>query len=535
MAFEVFAISAAFLFGMGVRPFGLPPLVGFLAAGFVINALGPRFGMPADTGPILEYLANIGVLMLLFTIGLKLKLKQIGEPHVVGGAMLHFGLSVAFFTPVAWLLFTDNFTVVLLVGIALAFSSTVLAAKMLETKGEMGTFHGRTAIGILIVQDIIALVVLALFSGKLPGPWALLIFATPFLRPVLFKLFDWAGHDEVLVLMGMALSLVVGGVGFELIGLKGEIGALVMGLVLSKHPRAGELSASLWSLKEVFLVGFFLSIGMSGLPDWEALWFAVVLGVLLPIKGMLFFGLLVAFRLRARTAFLASLALTPYSEFGLIVAAGIPAATPFLVPLAIAVSVSFLITAPLNRAAHPLFTRWEQRLVRYEGAKRHRDEIPKELGDANVLIFGMGRVGSAAYDAMQEGGMKPIGLDADPYKIEGHLEGGRRAIFADAEDSNFWNGIKLGQIEAAVLAMNDVEAKVIAARSLRARGFTGPIVGHALYEDYAAEITAAGADQIFLTMREAGLSLATHALEKLNDRKTAAADTTPGGRSEATG
>jgi predicted Kef-type K+ transport protein len=534
MAFEVFAISAAFLFGMGVRPLGLPPLVGFLAAGFVINALGPRFGMPADTGPILEYLANLGVLILLFTIGLKLKLKQIGELHVVGGAMLHFGLSVAFFSPVAWLLFTDNVTVALLVGIALAFSSTVLAAKMLENKGEMGTFHGRTAIGILIVQDIIALVALALFSGKLPGPWALLIFATPLLRPVLFKLFDWAGHDEVLVLMGMALSLVIGGFGFELIGLKGEIGALVMGLLLSNHPRAGELSDSLWSLKEVFLVGFFLSIGMSGLPDWEALWFAVVLGVLLPIKGMLFFGLLVAFRLRARTAFLASLALTPYSEFGLIVAAGIPAATPFLVPLAIAVSISFLITAPLNRAAHPLFARWERRLVRYEGIKRHRDEIPTELGDANVLIFGMGRVGSAAYDAMQEGGMKPIGLDADPYKIGGHIESGRRAIFADAEDSNFWNGIKLDQIKAAVLAMNDVEAKVIAARSLRARGFTGPIVGHALYEDYAAEIAAAGADQIFLTMREAGLSLATHALDKLNIRTANnATDTTPGDRSEA--
>jgi len=513
MIFEVFAISAAFVFGLAMRPLGLPPLVGFLAAGFAINALGPGFGMPDSTGPILYHLADLGVLLLLFTVGLKLKLKQIGEPHVVGATLLHFALSVAIFTPVTRLLFTADWMVALLVAIALAFSSTVLAAKMLEAKRELGVFHGRTAIGILIVQDVLALVVLAIFSGKVPGPWALLIFATPLLRPVLFKLLDLAGHDEVMVLTGMALAFVVGGVGFEVIGLKGEIGALVMGLLLSTHPRAGELSGSLWALKEVFLVGFFLSIGMSGLPDWDALLFALVLGVLLPLKGVLFFLLLIAFRLRARTSFLSALSLTAYSEFGLIVAAGIPAAESFLVPLAIAVSVSFLIAAPLNRFAHPLFERFERELLPFERATRHPDEQPRHLGDADVLIFGMGRTGSAAYEALVERGRRPVGLDADNYKARAHAEAGRNVIFADAEDSNFWNGVDLGGIEAAVLAMDDIEAKLIAARTLRARGFAGPIVSQALYEDHVGMITEAGADQTYLTMQEAGRSLAAHANE----------------------
>jgi len=517
MVFEVFAVGAAFLFGIAVRQVGLPPLVGFLAAGFFINAVGPQFGMPPNTGPILDHLAHLGVLLLLFTVGLKLKLRQIGEPHVVGGALLHFVVSVVIFSPVARLLFTDDWTVALLVGIALAFSSTVLAAKMLETKRELGNFHGRTAIGILIVQDIIALVVLAVFSDKAPGPLALLILATPLLRPVLYRLLDYAGHDEVLVLTGMALSLVIGGYGFELIGLKGEIGALVMGLLLSNHPRATELSESLWSLKEVFLVGFFLSIGMSGLPDWQAIVFALVMGVLLPLKGLLFFALLVAFRLRARTAFLSALSLTAYSEFGLIVAAGIPAAEAFLVPLAIAVSVSFLIAAPVNRLAHPLFERYERQLQPFERRTRHPDEQPTELGDADVLIFGMGRTGSAAYDALVEEGKRPVGLDADTYKANAHAQEGRNVIFADAEDSNFWNGVNLEGIEAAVLAMDDIEAKLIAARTLRARGFEGPVVSHALYEDHVGLIKKAGADQTYLTMHEAGRSLADHALEAIGD------------------
>jgi hypothetical protein len=388
---------------------------------------------------------------------------------------------------------------------------------MLEAKRELGSFHGRTAIGILIVQDIVALVVLAIFAGKLPGPWALLIFATPLLRPLLFKMLDSVGHDEVLVLTGMVLSLVIGGVGFELIGLKGEIGALVMGLLLSSHPRASELSDSLWSLKEVFLVGFFLSIGMSGLPDWNAIVFAVVLGVLLPLKGVLFFFLLVAFKLRARTSFLTALSLTAYSEFGLIVAAGIPAAESFLVPLAIAVSVSFVIAAPLNRLAHPLFERFEDRLQPFERQTRHPDEQPTDLGDADVLIFGMGRTGSASYDMLVEEGHRPIGLDADTYKTAAHAENGRNVIFADAEDSNFWNNVDLNRINAAVLAMDDIESKTIAARTLRAKGFTGPVVSHALYEDHVTRIRDAGADQTYLTMREAGRSLGRHVLRELGE------------------
>jgi len=513
MVFEVFAIGAAFIFGIAARLAGLPPLVGFLVAGFFINAVGPKFGMPSSTGPILNYLADLGVLLLLFTIGLKLRLRQICEPHVVGSALLHFVLSLAIVTPFIRLLFTDDWMVALLIAIALAFSSTVLAAKLLEARREIGIIHGRTAVGILIVQDIIALVVLAIFAGKLPGPWALLVFAIPLLRPVLFKVLDLVGHDEVLVLTGMLLSLVIGGVGFELVGLKGEIGALVMGLLLSTHPRAGELSKSLWSLKEVFLIGFFLSIGMSGLPDWDALVFAIVLGALLPLKGVLFFLLLVAFKLRARTSFLAALSLTAYSEFGLIVAAGIPALEGFLVPLAIAVSVSFVIAAPLNRFAHPLFERIGANLQVFEREERLPDEQPKDLGDSNILVFGMGRTGSAAYEALVADGKRPVGLDADTYKVQAHDEAGRRVIFADAEDVNFWTSVNIDKIEAAILAMNDIEAKLIAARTLRARGFTGPIVSHALYADHVDRIIEAGADQTYLTMEQAGRSLAAHAID----------------------
>ncbi|NBB99215.1 MAG: sodium:proton exchanger [Alphaproteobacteria bacterium] len=504
--FETIILSFAFVFGLLVRQVGLPPLVGFLAAGFAINIAAGPLGLPQETGPILHHVAHLGVLLLLFTVGLKLKLGQIAQPQVVGGAVLHFALSVGLFTPAAKLLMGVEWETALLLGIALAFSSTVLAAKLLEGKRELGAFHGRTAIGILIVQDIIALVVLAIWSGQTPNIWALLLVGLPLLRPVLHKLLDLAGHDEILVLMGMLLALVVGGYGFEAMGLSSEIGALAMGVLLSGHARAGELSRALWSLKEVFLVAFFLEIGLTGLPDGPALLFALVVGLALPLKGLLFYALLVGFKLRARSAFLTSLSLTAYSEFGLIVAAGV--LPDYLVPLALAVTLSFLISAPLNRIAHPLYERLEDRLQRFERPTMHPDEQPKDLGDATVLIFGMGRTGTAAYDRLVEEGLSPVGLDADTYLIAGQNEKGRNALFADAEDSNFWRSVDISGIKAAVLAMGDLEAKLIAVRSLRTRGFTGPIIAHVLHEETRHMLTEAGADYTYLTMTQAGVNLA---------------------------
>lgn len=522
--FEVICISFAFFLGLAVRPLGLPPLVGFLAAGFAIHAFGGRLGLPDEAGAILHHVAHLGVLMLLFTVGLKLKVRQLVQPQVIGGGLVHFAISVGLFAPgLRWGLALE-WDAALLLAIALAFSSTVLAAKILESKRELKAFHGRVAIGILIVQDLIALAVLSLFGGRAPSPWALLVLGLPLLRPVLHRLLDLAGHDELLVLMGMLLALVVGGTGFEAVGLGPELGALLMGVLLSTHRRAHELSTALWSLKEVFLVGFFLEIGMSGLPDADALLFALAFALLLPLKGALFFLLLTGFRLRARNALLSALSLTAYSEFGLIVAAAL--LPEWLVPLALTVALSFVVAGPANRLAHPLSARFEGFLARFERSERHPDERPADLGDARILVLGMGRTGTAAYDAFVEQGETVIGLDADPYKVSQQSEAGRKVVLTNAEDGDFWQAVDLSRLRAAVMAMDDVESKLIAVRELRRRGFRGPIVSHALYEDHVERIAEAGADHTYLTMHQAGVGLA----ERARDALEAGAAPGPGAR-----
>lgn len=519
--FEVISLSFAFFFGLAVRQVGLPPLVGFLAAGFAIHAAGPSLGLPDETGAILDHISHLGVLLLLFAVGLKLRLGQLAQPQVFGGALIHSAITTAVLSLGLVVFLRLDWPTALLLGVVLSFSSTVFSAKVLEAKRDIGAFYGRTAIGILIVQDIIALAVLALYSGQAPSPWAVaVLLSLPLLRPVLHWILDVSGHDELMVLAGMLLALVVGGAGFGAVGLGSELGALVMGLLLSTHPRAKELSDALWGLKEIFLVGFFLQIGMSGLPGMHDLAIALVLVLILPLKGALYFLLLLLFRLRARTAFLTAANLTAYSEFSLIVAAGV--LPDWLVPLALAVSLSFVLAAPLDRLADRLFQHLEPWVAGFEARRVHRDELPTDLGTASVLILGMGRTGTAAYDHLEGTFERIAGIDADTYRVQGHVSAGRNVLFADVEDAGFWRGLRMSNVAGVILAMDSVEAKESAARALRAKGFHGPIIAHALFEDHILRLKTAGATHIYQTMNQAGIGLADQAARAIElDRQPA--------------
>ncbi|WP_372964680.1 cation:proton antiporter [Marinobacter sp.] len=514
---EAIWISFAFALGLLIKGIGLPPLIGYLSAGFVLSALAANPSVPISPEPteILAHIAHLGVLLMLFTVGLKLKLKSVISPEVIGGSLLHFAITCLVFTPGIYLIMDITWYVAFMLAVALSFSSTVLAAKVLENKRELNAFHGRVSVGILIMQDLIALVVMSLAAGQTPSQWALIVFGLPLLRPLLYKLLDASGHEELLVLLGMLLALVLGGLGFQAVGLSSELGALIFGAILANHPRSQELAKSLWSVKEIFLVGFFLQIGIGGLPGIDAIIFAIVAALVLPLKGILFFFLMLVFRLRARSSFLTSLALTNYSEFGLIVAS--IALPEWLVPLAITVALSFLVSAPLNRLAHPLYERLSRRLLPFESHRRHPDELPISLGDTRVLVMGMGRTGTAAYDWLSATESKLMALDSDMPKVTRHKAEGRNVVYADAEDNTFWEALHMPSVEAVILAMSDIEAKLIAARMLRKLGFTGYIVAHTMYPDEAERIREAGADETYLTMSETGVALASHLQQRISE------------------
>lgn len=508
---EVLLIGAAFLFGLFFKKIGLPSLIGYLTAGFALYSIQTHNPSLEISSEMVKTLGHYGVIVLLFTVGLKINFKKLARPEIIGTGVIHFVSSALIFAPVLAFLFAQDIIDGIMLGIILAFSSTVLAAKVLESKSELKSFHGRVAIGILVLQDLIALTVMSISKGTIPSYWSLLVIPSLILlRPVLYKILDWSGHDELLVIAGMVIALCIGGAGFHALNLSGEMGALIMGAIFAKHEKAKELSDKLWSIKEFLLIAFFLSIGMNGLPTVNDWLFAGAAVLLLPIQGLLFFSLLIAFKLTSRSAFLTSTSLTNFSEFGLIVAAVVM--PEWTVAIALAVSASFAISAPINRAAHPIFDKFEHKLIKFERDVRHPDEEPVSIGSSEVLIMGMGRVGQNAYRALDKQGKSIVGLDSDQDKIEAAKAKGINCEFADAEHGNLWRDLDLSHLKYCILAMNCTEATKIVALKLREYGFNGYIVAHTKYRDEQEAINEAGADDTYLTYAEAGESLASHVL-----------------------
>lgn len=498
----------AYLLGLTVSYLKVPPLVGYLGGGLAL------FGMGATTSGLLHEIGHLGVLLLLFTIGLHLRFRSILRLEVLGVGTAQIAISAVLFTAVGLAFGLDAIAAVI-IAIILGFSSTVLAAKTLEARSELEAYHGRIAIGILILQDIVAIVLLAFSGLGAPSPWALLLLLIPLARPLLLRLLAASRHDELLLLYGLLLALGSGTL-FELFGVSSELGAVAAGALLAGHPQADELAEKLWGLKEAFLVAFFLEIGLAGVPSLGGILLALGLLLFLPLRTFLYFFLMVALKLRARTGFMVGVSLTSYSEFALI--AGVPAASAGLIPesallvLALAVVLSFVLGAPLNRAVHPLYSRLEAILARYERATDHPDDAPRLLGSARSLVFGMGRTGTAAYAALTERGERPVGLDSDPGKIEQHRHDGRRVIYGDAEDPELWEHVELDRLDTVILAVPDFEARMRAVGSLRKRGYGGVISTISMYPEEEGPLREAGADLISHPLSEAGFGLAEQSL-----------------------
>jgi len=515
-------LSFAFLCGFLARLIKLPPLIGFLAAGFLLNGLGIRQG-----GEALQELADLGVTLLLFTIGLKLDIKSMLRKEIWLGTTIHMVASTLVFSIFIFLvtltplLTSINLSTALLFGFALSFSSTVFAIKILEERGELGSLHGITAVGILVMQDIIAVVFLTASAGKVPSIWALALPLLYFLRPLFFKLLDHSGHGELFALAGLFMTMVIGSASFELVGLKPDLGALAIGVLLGSHPKAKELSKTLLGFKNLFLVAFFLSIGLSGLPSKEIIIVSLLLGLFIPFKGGLFFYLMSKFNFRARTALFTGFPLANYSEFGLIVAAvGVKSGwleSQWLVLAALALTVSFIVGAPLNNSVYSMYARYKSFLKRFETTHLHPADTPLDI-DADVLFFGMGRVGSGAYlTASQNFPDRVAGVDNNKHTVERLRKEGMNVYLGDAADIDFWEKINPDQISFISLCMSNHAANLTAVEQLQQSGFTGYIAATARYEDEARELEEAGVHIVYNIYANIGDAYGQYVREKLSE------------------
>lgn len=509
-------ILTALACGMASRALGMPALIGYLVAGFVLHE------MNVVGGELLEVLSKMGITLLLFTIGLKLQVRDLLKVRIWGTTIAHMAATQLFFLAVLLLagrLLPDlglNLNAALVIAFALTFSSTVFVIQVMQERGEMASRHAALAIGVLIIQDIAAVLFLAFSTGKVPEWSALgLLLIIPARRPVL-RLLSLAGHGELFTLAGFALALL-GAELFDSVGIKGDLGALLIGAVLAGDQKAKELARNLLYFKDLFLVGFFLSIGLGGWPSPDLMVLAVLLGLLALLKPLLYFPLFTRFHVAPRTALLSSNSLSNHSEFGLIVIA-VAASLGWVHgqwsgAMSIAIAISFVVASPLNRLSHTLYRRYRSFFLRFE-SPQVRAALP-DTRNVRVLILGMGNIGTGAYESIARSyGPQVLGVDDNDRKLAQHRAMHRRVAAADASDPDFWHRVALDELELVMLALTNHQENMLVARLMRRMGYKGRIAAVVRFAEESKALEAEGISA-FNLYAQAGEGFAAHAAQGL--------------------
>ncbi|MBQ0758464.1 MAG: cation:proton antiporter [Zhongshania sp.] len=516
---EPILVGVAFLAGLGFRRAGMPPLLGYLLAGFLAG------GLELGDADIIHTLSEVGITLLLFTIGLKLNIRELLAPQIWATASLHTLIVVPLTTAVllglVWLMpGVDEIdtSVAWMLAFALSFSSTVFAVKIFDERGEGAALHAKIAIGILVVQDIFAVSYLVFSAEHAPSPWAFALLGLPLLRPVLVFLLKQAGHGELLVLFGIAVALGSAEL-FEAVHLEAGLGALLFGVLLSNVAKSVELYKSLINFKDIFLTAFFLSIGYAGMPSGDMLLMALAIGSLILLRPLIYFVLLLMFRLRARTSLLVGLSLFNYSEFGLIVAAmavkGGQLPAEWLTTLAVAMALSLFIAVPFNTHVHSLYARLATRLQKMERSELLVQERPADLGDAEIVIFGMGRIGSGAYEYLsQHYPNKIIGVEESADKALKLSLAGMACVPGDASDRDFLERADLHRRKTVLVSLTNHSENVDVVKLLQQLNYQGRIAVVSRFPDQQEELIRMGCIT-FNLYAEAGHGFAERVMEEM--------------------
>lgn len=513
-------LVAALLGGLIARLVKLPPLLGFLVAGFVLAALG------VEEHPLIEVLANLGVTLMLFGVGLQIDIKQLLKREVWFTAMAQSALmvivGVGFFAALAamgmGLLEGTEASTWAMISLALSFSSTVFVIKIIEERGDARSRYGQIAIGVLVMQDLIAVVFLAATSGASPSLWSLALFLLVPARKLIIPLLERLGHGEMVVLLAVFLAMDPGYILFESVGLKGDLGAVAIGMLFASHPKSQELSRSIFSLKELLLVAFFLSIGLGGLPSWEQVGLGLLLLVLLFGQSLLYFALVSLSRMRRRTSLLTSLVMANNSEFALIIASTLISAgmldKGWLATLSVSVAASFVLGTFINMKAYDWANAIESKWPDKDQNKLAPHERSVDLQHTNALVLGMGRVGRACYEHLAAADKLVVGVEHDDDKAKALSDEGLYILHGDATDADLWRRVKATpSLKKVILAMPFHEANADALRIIRDLGFTGKIVAISHWPSDAEELKKMGANEVILLYAGAGVALADTAME----------------------
>jgi len=517
------------------RRLKLPPVLGYLCVGLLV---GPTALDWINDSPDLPDLAELGVVFLLFSLGLEfslpkmLKLRRVvfglGSLQVLccaialGGLLYGFGMS---------------FSGAFLLGAGLALSSTAIVSKELTSLGEIFSRHGQNAIGVLLFQDVVAVLLLTLvpvFAGSSDQAWywALpvtlgktvilffgLLFASRFLLPRLFHEVAASRSAELFVLLALVIVLLTAWL-THLLGLSPALGAFLAGMLLGESHYRHQIEADIRPFRDILLGLFFVSIGM--LIDLQLFVHHGLLILGLTVALMLIKGAVVAILVKLRgsdgeTAWRSGLALAQGGEFcfALMAQMQLNSLIPpdFAAYLLAATFCSMLLTPLLLRAAPKIAARLHRQS--YEEAEL--EEITAQSAELHdhVVMCGYGRVGQSIGRFLSREHKDFVALDYDPDRIQEAAEAHSSVHYGDARRGDLLRAVGLDRARLLVIAVDNTEVAMSVLKEARLITLEVPILVRTRDDSQLADLKAAGATEVVPELLESSLMLASHALVML--------------------
>ncbi|WP_456413073.1 cation:proton antiporter [Thiolapillus sp.] len=529
----VLLLLAAVIGAIGVR-LRQPLIVAFIAVGILV---GPSVLGWVSANDQVDLLAKLGIALLLFVVGLKLDLHII---RTMGPVALATGLGQVIFTSVVGYFIAIALgmapVTALYVAVALTFSSTIIIVKLLSDKREVDALHGRIAIGFLIIQDIVVVLVMigltalgeagdAVSLGRealevlVKGGLFIAVIGLLMryvLTPLLHQL---ARSPELLVLFAIAWAVALGAAGAHL-GFSKEVGAFLAGVSLASTPYREAIGARLVSLRDFLLLFFFIDLG-AGL-ELGTLGAQVMPAILLSLfvligNPLIVMAILGFMGYRKRTGFLAGLTVAQISEFSLILGAlglslgHIDADTMGLITLVGLITIS--ASTYMILYSHILYEWVAPWLGIFERKQAHREKTGNQTDVENnidVILFGMGRFGSGIAQELQQRGRRVLGVDFDPDLVRRQNGNDYAVRYGDAEDPEFLATLPLDRASWVLSSVRDLSISFALLHGLREYGYKGKVAVTTHSRKNTEALKKAGADYVLVPYADAAAEAVDH-------------------------
>ena len=518
-------------------------VVGFLVVGVIAGPYGSG-SLVADY-PVLSYLtfprlqgvqvlADLGVIFLMFLIGLELSLQRVWELRrwVFGAGAAQVVLSGALIGALA-LAFGNRPGVALVLGLVLSLSSTAVVMQLLVESRALATPVGQASFSVLMFQDVavVPLLILVELVGRDSGSGlfqrlgyqmaaslmvvVLILALGPRLIRPLFRAFARRRQPEVFTALCLLVVLSIGGA-TAAAGLSMALGALLAGLLLAETEYRHEVEITVEPFKGLLMGLFFMSVGMEIDPREvlrEPLWIAASVVGLIAIKAIVAAGVLRASGLRWGQAIEAGLLLGQGGEFAFIVIGAAVAAGSLTRPIGqfmfLVVSLSLLVTPVIARLAHRL-GRWIDAEPLPQRREVQESSLPRASG--HVVVIGFGRVGRMLGEVLAAQGVPYMAVEHDGDRAARLREQGFPVYYGNAARMELLRKLKLDEAASLVVTMDSPTAARRVVQAAREQAPQLKIFARSHDEAHARELEAAGATTVVPEMLEAGLLLTSHAL-----------------------